>query len=292
LRDRRLAHAEILRFYLERVAGEGLQAFTDAESAWHMISDRAAFEQYMRSLDPERLETVISALENYEDDFGPAHVVSGATVLMNLLPELPERPRGVFDLDTRMVVGRVVYRLLRATGDHDAVAEAVGTILPELTTLYGRWEVITDVGYREGAGHKLVSEGVAGELECNWRSEVRAATAAELACERDLLRTLFFARQDAGEGEGGLIVPSDPAVTLALLRSARSDARSQTMGTRAVRRLPRLAWDMLVAIYGDELTLKERIEALMAAESDGEDGLLELAERYLGGWRPRDFGPD
>jgi predicted KAP-like P-loop ATPase len=33
LRERRVAHEDILRFYLERVAGEGLKSFTDAEQA-------------------------------------------------------------------------------------------------------------------------------------------------------------------------------------------------------------------------------------------------------------------
>jgi KAP family P-loop domain len=289
IRERRVAHEAVLRFYLERVVNDELRTLTGAEEAWGAITDQAAFDRYMRSLDPDRLQDVIAALESYENDFGSAHVVSGTTVLMNLLPELPERPRGMFDPDTRTIVGRVVFRLLRAAGDHSDVAAAVRAILPELNSLYGRWEVITDVGYRENAGHKLVSEGEARDLEHAWRSEVRAATADELAQERDLLRTLFFAKQDAGEDEDDLAVPAEPAVTLALLRSARSDTRSQTAGTRSVRRLPRLVWDMLIDIYDDEATLRERVEALIATQPQGEDELLELAQRYLGGWRPRDF---
>src|SRR5258708_2022722 len=40
LRDRRVANEHVLRRYLERVVGEGLQAFTDAERAWTVMADR------------------------------------------------------------------------------------------------------------------------------------------------------------------------------------------------------------------------------------------------------------
>jgi hypothetical protein len=60
----------------------------------------------------------------------------------------------MFDLDSRIVVGRIVYRLLRALNNPDAVEEAVQRILPELTTLSAKLDLITDVGHREGAGHQ------------------------------------------------------------------------------------------------------------------------------------------
>src|SRR5207237_6817122 len=63
LRERRVAHEDILRLYLERVAGEGLQAFQDAEQAWSRMADRNALNTYLRSLDRARLEDVVSALE-------------------------------------------------------------------------------------------------------------------------------------------------------------------------------------------------------------------------------------
>lgn len=61
LRDRHVAHADILRFYLERVVGEGLQAFTDAEQAWSLMGDGEALNTYLRSIDAERLQDVIGS---------------------------------------------------------------------------------------------------------------------------------------------------------------------------------------------------------------------------------------
>jgi predicted KAP-like P-loop ATPase len=292
LRERRVAHEDILRLYLERVAGEGLQAFTDAEQAWSHMADRAALDEYLRSLEPDRLQDVISALETYEDQFTPDQVVPGVTVLLNLFTDLPEKPRGMFDLDTRMVVTRVTYRLLRSLDDPVAVEAAVRAVLPELKFLSAKWELISDVGYREGAGHKLVSEAAASEFERAWRDEVRTASAEELAKESDLLRIFIFAKRETGSSEAAVVISDSSDLTLAMLRNARSEVRSQSFGSRAVRRSPRLDWQNLVDLYGDEATLKERIEALKASDPEDADDILELADKYLSGWRPAEFGDD
>ena len=292
LRERRVAHEDILRLYLERVAGESLQAFTEAEQAFHLIGDREALEGFLAELPVEQLQDVIASLEAFEDQFVRDHVVPGTTALLNLLPRLPPRQRGMFDLDPRMVVGRVVYRLLRTVGDPDELEADVVEILPELSTLSAKWELISDVGYREGSGHKLISEASAKSLEVAWRSEVRSAPVDALIQEPELLRILFAVRTGSDPAEPILEIADQPEMTLALLQSGRSDARSQTMGTRAVRTAPRLAWDVLVELYGDEGVLRSRIDALKARSPEGADELLSLADRYLAGWRPNDFRSD
>jgi KAP-like P-loop domain-containing protein len=292
LKERRIAHEEILRFYLERVAGERLQAFTDAERAWAYMADRDALDGYLRSLEAARLEDIIASLEAYEDQFAPQHVVPGTIVLLNLLPDLPERQRGLFEFGGRLVVTRVTYRLLRSLNDPVAVEDAVRRILPELKSLSAKFELISDVGYREGAGHKLVSEMAAAEFEKAWRAEVRSASLDDLAKESDLARVFLVAKREAEPSEGPLNIGDTPQLTLGLLRSARSDMLSQPMGSRAVRRFPRLAWDVLIELYGDEAILRERIEGLKATRPDCVDELIELADKYLGGWRPKNFETD
>ena len=292
LRERRVAHENILRLYLERIIGEGLQAFTDAEQAWTRMTDRVAFDSYLRSLDAERLEAVISSLEAYEDQFGVAHVVPATVVLLNLLPELPERQRGMYDLDSRLVVSRVVYRLVRSLKDPAAVETAVQEILPQVSTLFSKLELITDIGYREGAGHKLASESTAKRFEKEWRAEVRRATAETLAKEKELLRTLLTTKREAETDEPPIEIPDAPRVTLALIKSARSEVRSQSLGSRSVRRSARLFWDGLVELYKDQEVLRERIQALRALEAEDIGDVLQLADKYLRGWRPKEFGDE
>lgn len=293
LRERRVAHEDILRFYLERVAGNGLQAFTDAERAWARMADRDAFDSYLRSIDPGRLEDVIASLEAFEDQFGPEHVEPGTIVLLNLLPRLPERPRGMFDLAPELVVGRIVYRLLRLLKDPDKVEAAVRNILPRLVTLSSKQELISMVGYREGAGHKLVSEAAAKRFEAEWRSEVRSAQIDSLVKERQLLKVLLLVKRGSDHSEPPLVISDSPSMTLALLRSAHSEVQSQSVGSHAVRRSSRLAWDALIELYGSEDILRERIEKLKATQPESVDEqLLQLVDKYLGGWRPNDFEDD
>jgi len=291
LRERRIAHESILRFYFERVAGDQLHNFYDAERAWKQMDDQAAFEAFLGSLDAERLEDVISGLESYEEEFRPEHVVPGVVVLWNLAPNLPDRPRGMFDFDPRMTVGRVTYRLLKSLGDPGAIEKAVEEILPQLLTLSTKREVIFDVGYHEEAGHKLVSEEAASRLEAGWRGEVRDATPEALAREHDLVRVIYWSRQGLEDGEEVVEgIPDDPAVTLAALKSAKTETRAQAAGTRAVRRTAVLAWDSLVEVYGGEETLIARIEALKPSDLTIPTDLAEVVDKYLSGWRPRDFG--
>jgi hypothetical protein len=292
LRERRVAHEYILSLYLERVAGEELQAFRNAQHAFARLAKRDLLDQYLRSLPPQQREDVISSLETFEEEFRPEHVIPGCVVLLNLLPELPDRPRGMFEIDKGVVVRRVVLRLLRCLKDVQAVAAAVRDILPELTTLFSKHQLITIVGHRENAGHKLVSEQTSAELEKNWRAEVRAASADALAREEGLLWTLLLVQKECDPDEPPLLVPETPEVTLSVLRSARSEVRSQSEGSRAVRRSPRLAWDALLELYGDEAVLRDRIESLKASRPEHADELLQLADRYLDGWRPKDFGDE
>jgi predicted KAP-like P-loop ATPase len=135
LKARRVAHIDVLRLYLERTASEGLSAFTDAVRAYGLLTDESRLDEFLRSIDLARLEDVIAALENYEDEFPIESVVPATVVLLNLLPELPERPRGMMTLDTRIVVGRVLLRLLRRLPGQAEVEAAVREILPSTPTV-------------------------------------------------------------------------------------------------------------------------------------------------------------
>ncbi len=284
LKERRVAHEDILQLYLEHLENENLQAFIEAEQAWKLMSNHNAFDDYLRSLDQTKVQDVIASLEVFEEHFASQHVAPGVTVLLNLLP-LPERQRGMFDWPPRVTVNRIVYRLLRSLNDPAAVERSVRQIYPNLRSLSSKLALISIVGYQEGVGHKLVSENIASEFEMDWRDKVRSALVDDLAKEHDLLGVFLRTKRAAGPSEGPLNIDNSPKLTLALLCAARSETLSQAMGNRAVQRTPRLAWDDLIKLYGDEATLKERVDSLRVANLDGSDELIELADKYLGGYR-------
>jgi hypothetical protein len=145
--------------------------------------------------------------------------------------------------------------------------------------------LISDVGYQENRGHNLVPQAAAAEFEKAWRDEVRATPIDKLLTEKGLLRTLSITKRDSGPSEPPLTVAADPRLTLALLKTARHETQTQTMGDRSVRRSPRLAWDVLVNLYGDEAILQARLDELKATAPDGGGELIALADKYASGWR-------
>ena len=292
LRERRVAHAHILRLYLERVAGEGLLAFNQAEIAWALMADADAFSAHLNALDRNQIVDTIASLEAYEDEVTPERVLPGVVVLLNMLPTLPEKERGMFDLGTRMAVGRVIYRLIRSQNSETFVEGVVRSALPLLDTAFAKLTLIKMVGHRENIGHKLVPEDIAKEFEQTWRSAFRGLAVDALARESELLWSFLIANREADATEGTAVVPADVRITRALLLSARSESRSQAMGNRAVVKSARLAWNVLVEIYGTEETLRQRIDDLRAANFEDCSEVLQLADRYLGGWRPKDFGDE
>ena len=175
-------------------------------------ADRPALDAFLRSLKSTRQQDVIAALEVFEDEYRPEHVVPGTVVLLNLLPDLPERQGGFFDFGTALVVSRVTLRLVRSLKNHPLIEEAVAQILPELESLSSKLELITDVGYREGAGHKLVSESAAKHYEREWRDEVRAAPVGQLVKEKNLLRVLLVLRRESDADEKPFKVDDSPVL--------------------------------------------------------------------------------
>ena len=199
LKERRVAHEDILRLYLERFANENLQAVMGAEQAWKHIANRDAFDNYLSSLDPAQLQDVITSLEMFKEEFASEHVVPGTVVLLNLLP-LPERQRGMRGGPSKISVTRVILRLLRSLNDPAKVEKAVCQVLPELRSLSSKLELINIVGYRERVGHKLVSERMVSEFEKAWSEEVRSASVDTLAGEHEILRIFSF--YEAGRSVG------------------------------------------------------------------------------------------
>ncbi|MES2941742.1 MAG: NTPase KAP, partial [Pseudomonadota bacterium] len=292
--ERRVSHADILRLYLERVAGEGLLAFNQAEIAWGLMTDADAFSAHLGGLDRDQIVDTIVSLEAYEDEVTPERVLPGVTTLLNMLPTLPEKEQGMFGLGTQMAVGRVVYRLVRSQNSETFVESLVREALPLLETAFGKLTLIQMVGHREGIGHKLVPEEVAKEFERTWRSEFRGLSVDALTRESELLRSVLIANREreAEANEPAAIVPADVRITRGLLLSARSESRSQAMGSRAVTKSARLAWKVLVDVYGTEEVLRQRIDELRSANFEDCSELLQLADRYLGGWRPKNFGEE
>ena len=301
LRERRVAHEHVLRLYLERVASPDLLALHDADRALARMTDRDGLNKFIRSLEPTRWQDVVSNLCGLADPFGPEHVEPGVVVLLNLWPDMPERPSSssVLGDDARGTVRRATLRLLRVLDDAATVETTVRHILPQLTSLSSKVELVLQVGHRKNSGHKLVSETAVYEFENILRHKIRATSADELANERDPSRILVFGKDYGWPTEEPFEIDISPQLTFSLLRSVRGEMQTGSIGSRAVSRSAVLDWDRLIDLYGSKEVLETRINELKSGFDtlkpwiearriplDEAEQLLELAERYLSGWRP------
>jgi len=289
LQNRRIAHSSILLLYLEKTAGEDLNCFYASERAFACLHDKEEFASFMRDLPSGQQEDVIANLEHFENKFTPEHVRSGAVVLLNLLPKIPEKQLGMFEFGPDSTVRRVVYRIIRSIEDQGQCEAVVQEILPQIETLSSQDQLISIVGHHQGAGHKLVSEEFAAAREKEWRDAVRAANVPELLKEQDLWLILLRTQQEAAEGEPQLIIPDDARLTRQILLTSKSEMRRQVAGNYAVQRIPKLAWGSLIKLFGSEETLRERIETFRTEATDEDQEILALADKYLSGWRPDDL---
>lgn len=249
-----------------------------------------AFYAHLSALDRDQIVNTIASLEAYEDEVTPERVLPGVTTLLNMLPTLPEKECGMLGFNTQTAVNRVVYRLVRSQKSETFVEGLVQNALPLLETAFAKLTLIQMVGHREGIGDKLVPEEVAKKFERTWRSEFRGLSADALARESKLLYSFLTANQEAEANEPAAVAPADARITWRLLLSARSESYGQAANSYAVTKSTYLAWDDLINICGTEEILRQRIDELRAANFEDCDELLQLADRYLGGWRPKRFG--
>lgn len=141
---------------------------------------------------------------------------------------------------------------------------------------------------RENAGHKLVTEDEAARLEDQLRQAIEAAKPEELATERDICRLLYTPKRFTAGGVTA-VQPDATELARAVLLDARSSVRSQAMGNRAVTKVTRLQWALLVELFRSEDLLRQALEPLRSDAHEELADAIALADRYLGGWRPPEW---
>ncbi|GAA4549982.1 KAP family P-loop NTPase fold protein [Amycolatopsis samaneae] len=293
LKDRRLAHPHMLALYLEQLVGDDLLAFNDAERAFAVFSDADQLATLFAEIPLANREDVITSLETFEGDYPVEAVVPASAVLLNIMPTLPERDRGMFSFsDGRLVVTRVVLRLFQRLDNPAAVEDAVKQILPQVEMLSSKLELIHMVGHREHVGHKLASEEGGKVLEDILSGQLQEVVATDIREDPGLFRILLWARERP-ENEQGFMTAlfSEPTLNLSLLLQSYGEARIQAMDSRAVTREPRLSWEALEQVYGSEAAIRDAIESAQTVAGDHEltNRVLDLARKYSEGWRPERF---
>ena len=290
-RDRRVAVADVLRFYLQRRLPAGVVAAAFVQAAYALFGDRDALTVMLDSTDAELLENLLGRLEMYEDEFPPEQVETAVGALMDQMGRLREGKAHMFDMGAELSLSRVVLRLLRRI-ENEADREAIiGRVLPTLRSLSAVQNLV-----QLAEGHKLAGpQSVATWRQLLHDGLVRAAP-ARLAEERRLGRLIVDLVGIKGPPTPwSTAVIEDDAVLLRVLASAMSEHSTWSMGDVASIQSLRLPWKHLANIFGQDhlegrvREARRRVDA--EALHDRERNALDLAVRYADGWRPKDeFG--
>jgi predicted KAP-like P-loop ATPase len=280
----RMAHADFLNLYFDRVAPDELVAFRSSEHAYTLLTKPSDLTAYLTGLEPDQLDAVLEGLTSYEAKFTTDMIVPGSITLLNLIDTIPEKKsRGFFDIGRPdITVGRVILRLLRRVEDEAEREELVTKILAKVETYSSQLDFINTVGHREHVGHKLVSVAFAQQLESDFVERVQKVPPSQPSREWDAWR-IFDAVRSA-TSKPPLTQNADPNLILAVIKSAKSTARSQSAGSSRVKTEDRLAWNLIVELFGSEATVKKAVVNVRKKLPD--DEVLQLADRYLSGWRP------
>ena len=244
LQERRVVHEHILRVYLERIVGGDLSALHDAEQALDLMANSTALDQFLRSLNLDRFLAVLDHLRTFNGRFIPDHVAFGTIVLLNLLAEMPKQSGGSIRDEPQMFVGLVVVTLFEALEGPDAIEATMGRVLPAIESLSSKVLLVDRIRHPHRDARSLVTKAAATRFETQLRDEISSASVDDLAKERDLLRVLGFAKGVTDPADEPFDIPDSPQLSFILLRSY--DIRT------------------LAFLYGDEATLKSRVEGLNA----------------------------
>lgn len=284
-RKHRMAHVDFLKLYLERVVSDPLMTFRDSERAFTCLNDGVALKKYLTELDPEKLEDVISDLASFESKFTDDMVVPGSVTLLNLIDTIPkEKEHNLFGRE--FPVYRAVRSVLfRVEGEKEREA-LVSQILEGIETYSSRLFFIEDIiGYGEKDENKFVSETFIKQLHTTFVQKVRDFPPSEPSREWCAGRVYLVVQKETGEAP--LSTSDDPALLQAVFYSLKSTAVSQDF---PVTRIDYLDWDIIVQLFGSER--KVRTALVNIREELGDDEVLRLVDRYLGGWRPEFFYTD
>ncbi len=286
--EHRMAHVDFLKLYLERVASDPLTTFRDSERAFTYLNDGAALKKYLTELDPEKLEDVISDLTSFESKFTNDMIVPGSVTLLNLIDTIPkENQHNLFgrEFPVHRVVCKLFHRVEHMEDEKEREA-FVSQIFNNIETYSSRFFFIDYIiGYGETDENKLVSTVFAQQMRTECIKKLQDSPPSTPSREWCAGRIYHTVQKETGKT---LLRPSDdPALLQAVFYSLKSTAVSQDFSET---RMDYLDWYIIVELFGSEKEVRTALGNIR--EELGDDEVLRLVDRYLGGWRPESFYAD
>ncbi|SEE88143.1 KAP family P-loop domain-containing protein [Streptomyces sp. 2112.3] len=297
-RDRRVAHAQLLRYYFHRELPEGAAPSVQVQMVAHAIGDEDELRAALSTIPDQLLEDVLDRLLAHLVSVPLGAIQSTVTVLLEMFQRLRVESKRFFDPGADYAVLRPVLKLMEQVEDQKSADRIARNAYDATSSFYARHRFIGLLGERGSSQSRIISPELELELRERLRSDISSAPASVLEKERELLRTVLqaVAHEDNESGLPLLEAAENPRVTAQLLSTGLTTTKRQTMGSVQVHREDRLAWDTLLLVYGNEERFRGAVAIMQASITAGEmevdDRLsraLTLFEKYSSGWRPEEF---
>ncbi|MFG2902067.1 P-loop NTPase fold protein [Streptomyces zaomyceticus] len=293
-RGRRVAHTEVLKYYLHRELPSGAVSSNQVDLIVSATGNEGDLSNELAAIPDQLLEDALDRFLAHVGDVADEAIPGVAVALLKLFPRFSEDPSGMFDFGRDYTALRPVRRLMERV-DRQDVDSVARTIYEATESPYARLRFVSLIGKLGEGNGQLISAELEEALRVDLREFIKSAPADALRSERGLLSVVVQCI-DCSPESGSLAIDSAATdeVTARLLETALSVSQSNSMGSVVVRSEDRLAWDPLVSVYGGEARLAEAVQSLR----DSMDGqqvterlqrALVVYDRYNSGWRPPAF---
>lgn len=250
LKYRRVAHEDVLRFYLERTLPSGVVPMAKLNQVLGILNDEAALQAAVAELKSGEVMNLLDRLPLFLDSVRPDAVASVAPVFLRLLSHLPRHTRSFEDTPPLWLLFRVLRRLFERIEDLDSRAMAATEVVRRANDLTQRLVVLQSLGYgMDDQRHALLPRDRLDPLVAELHAAVRAASIQELCGEMDLFALLLEAAGDGEYPDAEKLLGEDGLV-LSVLRSAASVGHGGPMDEVAQHRIVQLPWSSLEKLFG------------------------------------------
>jgi hypothetical protein len=281
-REKRVADAAVLSYYLEHVAGHKLQGMQEAQRLLPLIGNRALIENTVQALNPSVWPDVIGSWWLAVDEIPTDSIPHVIAAVINLVAAAPDRHQKPFDYDTRSTGLGLVWRLLNRLPTGDEKDTAVRSAMNEIDTYLGKVELLQLVSEKDRDGAALISTATIDDLSSSLVSEIGDSTLDRLSTERELFQVLSWAKKISAGKAPVFELPLAEGFSAALLKSAATRVHTRDGKSIAVNTAVGLHWEELVSLLDGEENVRQMIEALEGINDDPElQRAVGLAHQYL-----------
>lgn len=290
---RRVASREVLDVYLSKAVGPDALATAEVAEIIQLLSEPPQLRERLRTVEDAQFASLLDRLRDHVDDFPEDRSGRAALVFMEIEDRLPTDGRGFFEMPGSWALHALADALVHRLPPEHRV-EAVRGMVSEAPSMSIRQRIIRQFGTfptrdRRSPDREILDEAETATAVADLAQQVVVTPAADLAGEPALpyLLASVVQQDDVAEGQAALV---DKALNDDFFENTLTGCISYVNSSDGSR-TPRLDWEGLVALFGDQVLcarIRELEERRGGSANDKLREALDLATLHANGEPPPD----